>query len=127
MINGCSGTRSGKRLIADSRRPKRDRRTATQIYEELRAVGYDGSYQRVCTFVRSWKQEGDDGPQRGAFVLMSFEYGDAFQCDRSCEYVFICVCAGASKSRMSSSLQVWHSGWLGSTPKVTTVAKPASD
>lgn len=127
MINGCSGRRSGKRLIADSRRPKRDRRTATQIYEEWRAVGYDGSYQRVCTFVRSWKQEWDDGPQRGAFVPMSFEYGDAFQCDRSCEYVFICVCARASKSRMSSSLQAGHSGWLGTTPKVTIVAKPASD
>lgn len=77
-------------LIADSRRPKRDRRTATQIYEELRAAGYDGSYQRVCAFVRSWKQERDEGPQRGAFVPMSFEYGDAFQFDWNCEYVFIC-------------------------------------
>ncbi len=37
------------------------------------------------------------------------------------------VCAGASKSRMSSSLQAGHSGWLGTTPKVTIVAKPASD
>ena len=77
-------------LIADSRRPKRDRRTATQMYEELRTAGYDGSYQRVCAFVRSWKQERDEAPQRGAFVPMSFEYGDAFQFDWSCEYVFIC-------------------------------------
>lgn len=31
-------------LIADSRLPKRGRRTATQMYEELRTTDYDGSY-----------------------------------------------------------------------------------
>ncbi|GEM_PF-1799154 len=76
-------------LIADSRLPKRGRRTATQMYEELRATDYDGSYRRVCAFVRIWKQERDESPQHGAFVPMSFEYGDAFQFDWNCEYVFI--------------------------------------
>lgn len=94
-------------LIADSRRPKRDRRTATQMYEELRAAGYDGSYQRVCAFVRSWKQERDEGPQRGAFVPMSFEYGDAFQFDWSCEYVFIC---GLRRRLEVAHVRFEHSG-----------------
>ena len=76
-------------LVADTRRPKRERRSATQMHEDLRAAGYDGSYDRVCAFVRSWKQERDAGAQRGAFVPLAFEYGEAFQFDWSCEYVFI--------------------------------------
>ncbi|MFM0530018.1 IS21 family transposase [Paraburkholderia strydomiana] len=76
-------------LIVDLRRSKRERRTARQMYDALRVAGYEGSYQRVCAFVRQWKVERDQGPQRGAFVPMSFENGEAFQFDWSCEYVFI--------------------------------------
>jgi transposase len=76
-------------LIADTRRPRRERRSATQMYEDLRVAGYDGSYDRVCAFVRRWKQERDTGAQRGAFVPLAFEYGEAFQFDWSCEYVFV--------------------------------------
>ena len=53
------------------------------------ADGYDGSYDRVSAFVRNWKKERDAGAQRGAFVPLAFEYGEAFQFDWSCEYVFI--------------------------------------
>jgi len=76
-------------LIVDLRRSKRERRTARQMYDALRVAGYEGSYQRVCAFVRQWKVERDQSPQRGAFVPMSFENGEAFQFDWSCEYVFI--------------------------------------
>lgn len=76
-------------LVADSRRPKRERRSAIQMHEDLRSAGYDGSYDRVCAFVRTWKRERDAGAQRGAFVPLVFEYGEAFQFDWSCEYVFI--------------------------------------
>ena len=76
-------------LVADLRRSKRERRTARQMYDALRTAGYEGSYQRVCAFVRQLKIERDQSPQRGAFVPMLFEYGEAFQFDWSCEYVFI--------------------------------------
>ena len=33
-------------LIADSYRPKRDRRTALKLLEELQQVGYDGGYAK---------------------------------------------------------------------------------
>ncbi|MFP3507992.1 IS21 family transposase, partial [Burkholderia sp. SIMBA_062] len=47
------------------------------------------SYDRVCAFIRNWKQNRDEGALRGAFVPLAFEYGEAFQFDWSCEYVFI--------------------------------------
>lgn len=55
----------------------------------MRAAGYDGSYDHVSAFVRSWKKQRDAGAQRGAFAPLAFEYGEAFQFDWSCEYVFI--------------------------------------
>jgi len=76
-------------LVADARRSRRERRTATQMYEALREAGYDGGYGRITAFIRHWKEERDQSPQRGAFVPMTFEYGEAFQFDWSCEYVFI--------------------------------------
>src|ERR1700753_3606459 len=66
-------------LVADSRRSRRERRTATQMYEALREAGYDGGYGRITAFIRHWKEERDQSPQRGAFVPMAFEYGEAFQ------------------------------------------------
>jgi transposase len=75
-------------LVADTRRPKRERRTGRQMYEDLRAAGYDGSYGRICAFIRAWSESKEQSP-RGAFVPMAFEYGEAFQFDWSCEYVFV--------------------------------------
>ena len=76
-------------LRADLHRPKRDRRTALQIYETLRANGYDGSYGRISAFVRNWRKAEKDAPSRSVFVPMAFEYGEAFQFDWSCEYAFV--------------------------------------
>ena len=75
-------------LVADTRRPRRERRTGRQMYEDLRAAGYDGSYGRICAFIRAWSEAKEQSP-RGAFVPMAFEYGEAFQFDWSCEYVFV--------------------------------------
>ena len=71
-------------LVADTKRPRRERRSATQMYEDLRASGYDGSYDRVSAFVRNWKKARDAGAERGAFVPLAFDYGEAFQFDWSC-------------------------------------------
>jgi hypothetical protein len=75
-------------LVADTRKPKRERRTAMQMYDELRATGYDGSYGRICAFIRTWKESKEQSPRR-AFVPLTFEYGEGFQFEWGCEYVFV--------------------------------------
>ena len=76
-------------LKTDSHRIKRERRTAKAMYEALRTQGYDGGYGRICAFIRRWRQEQSDSPQRTAYVPLSFALGEAFQFDWSCEYVFV--------------------------------------
>jgi transposase len=76
-------------LTADSHRPKRDRRTATAMFEALKAQGYAGSYTRVAIRAKKLRQELNDAPNRKAFVPLTFAHGEAFQFDWSCEYVFI--------------------------------------
>lgn len=76
-------------LRVDQHRAARDRRTAKALFEQIRALGYGGSYQRVVVWVRRWREQQANAPRRAAFVPMSFELGDAFQFDWSCEYVFV--------------------------------------
>ena len=76
-------------LRTDSHRPKRDRRTARVLFQQLRAQGYPGGYGRVAAFVRQWKADGGALPSRQAFVPMRFAPGEAFQFDWSCEYATI--------------------------------------
>jgi transposase len=76
-------------LKADAHRPVRERRTAKMLFEQIRSLGYSGSYARLTTWLRRWRAEQEGEPRRAAFVPMSFELGDAFQFDWSCEYVFV--------------------------------------
>lgn len=76
-------------LQADSHRPKRNRRTAQALYKVIAAEGYRGSYNRICAFVRAWKQDTYENPKRTAYVPLTFALGEAFQFDWSTEYVFI--------------------------------------
>lgn len=79
----------GTWLRTDSHRGKRERRTAKAMFEAIRALGFSGGYGRVSAFVRRWKIEQSDAPRRSAFVPLSFELGEAFQFDWSCEYLFV--------------------------------------
>jgi transposase len=76
-------------LISDSHRAKRERRTALVMYQAIKQQGYAGSYARVCAFVRRWRAEESDAPKKTAYVPLTFELGEAFQFDWSCEYVFV--------------------------------------
>ena len=67
-------------LEADSRRAKRERRTAKKLFEEIRADGFVGSYSRVSEFVRAWRGKG--APVK-AYVPLKFELGEAYQFDWS--------------------------------------------
>ncbi len=76
-------------LKADAHRGKRERRTAKALYAQIRALGYRGSYVRVCVWIRRWRVQQDEAPRRAAFMPLAFAPGEAFQFDWSCEYVFV--------------------------------------
>jgi len=65
----------------DIQRPKRERRTAKKLYEQLILEGYKGSYCPVARFMKKLKQS--NTIQRQAFIPIEFELGDAFQFDLS--------------------------------------------
>ena len=76
-------------LKADSHRNKRERRGIKAMFRALQAMGYPGSRGPVYEFAKRWQEEQTSGPHRPGFVPMSFELGEAFQFDWSCEYVFV--------------------------------------
>ncbi|MGA8787212.1 MAG: IS21 family transposase [Polaromonas sp.] len=76
-------------LKADSHRGKRDRRSVGAYFESIRAMGFAGSKNLVYGYCRAWKLEQDNAPRHAGFVPLSFELGEAFQFDWSCEYVVI--------------------------------------
>ncbi len=76
-------------LQADSRRQKRERRTARALHTELKALGYEGGYSRLTDFIRAWRQGEGQGATTKAFVPLAFEWGEAFQFDWSEEGLVI--------------------------------------
>ena len=77
-----------KALEVDSRRPKRDRRTALKLFQEIRTAGFDGDYSRVTEFVRRWRLNSGQALVK-AYVPLRFELGEAFQFDWSEERLVI--------------------------------------
>ena len=43
-------------LVADAKRPKKDRRTAKALFAQIKAAGYAGGYTVVSNFARAWRQ-----------------------------------------------------------------------
>ena len=76
-------------LKADSHRSKRDRRGIKPMFEALRAQGYSGSRGPVYAFAQRWQQEQGNAARGAGLVPLSFELGEVFQFDWSCEYLFI--------------------------------------
>ncbi len=72
-----------KREAGPSRKQKG---TIRQVYLDLVALGYDGSYDRVAAFAKVWREECQRLQQssgRGTFVPLAFPPGEAFQLDWS--------------------------------------------
>src|SRR6201996_3718899 len=79
-------------LRREASRPRKQRRTAKQLYGDLVSLGYDGSYNRVAAFARAWKEECKRLQQtasRGSFVPLSFAPGEAFQFDWSEDFAVV--------------------------------------
>lgn len=74
-------------LEEDFRKPKRDRRSAQMLFEELQRQGYQGAYDSVRRHVKGWKVR--KNAVTGVFVPLSFEPGEAFQFDWSEEILIL--------------------------------------
>jgi len=72
-------------LERDQSRPKRERRTAMRLFEDLQQEDYVGAYDSVVRFVRTYRQS--ERPTSDAFVPLSFDPGEAYQFDWSHEIV----------------------------------------
>ncbi len=73
-------------LDTDSRRPRRERRTALRLWTQLKEQGFKGDYSRVTEFIRARRNEAGAVTARSAYVPLTFTWGEAFQFDWSEEH-----------------------------------------
>ena len=73
-------------LVQDGLRPKRERRSAKRLFEDLQQAGYAGAYDSVQRFVKQWKAASPGGGTE-AFVPLAFPPGETCQFDWSHEQV----------------------------------------
>jgi transposase len=66
-------------LEEDARKPKKQRRSALLLFEQVQREGFAGGYDAVRRFVQRWKRE-EQEPVK-AFVPLTFAPGEAFQFD----------------------------------------------
>ena len=76
-------------LETDSRRPRKERRTALRLLAQLKERGYIGGYSHVTAFIRSWHAQAGAVTARSAYVPLRFDWGEAFQFDWSEEGLVI--------------------------------------
>ena len=75
-------------LAANEAKPQRERLTLIRVFEELRGLGYEGGYDAVRRYARSWQRE-RAATSADAYVPLSFAPGEAYQFDWSHEVVLI--------------------------------------
>ena len=75
-------------LTVNTNSSARERLTLIRLFEELRALGYEGGYDAVRRYARTWSKE-HAGQTAAAFVPLSFAPGEAYQFDWSHEIVMM--------------------------------------
>ena len=75
-------------LASNEAKQARERLTLIRVFEELRALGYDGGYDAVRRYARGWQRERSSSTA-DAYVPLSFAPGEAYQFDWSHEVVLI--------------------------------------
>ena len=75
-------------LLANEQRAARERLTLVRVFEELRGLGYEGGYDAVRRYARSWRTARGAATAE-AYVPLSFEPGEAYQFDWSHEIVLL--------------------------------------
>ena len=92
-------------LAANATKPARERLTLIRVFEELRALGYDGGYDAVRRYARNWARE-HASETASAFVPLSFAPGEAYQFDWSHEIVLM---NGVTMTVKVAHLRLCHS------------------
>jgi len=95
-------------LLGNEGKPARERLTLVRLFEELRGLGYEGSYDAVRRYAKKWRVE------RGAslveaYVPLSFAPGEAYQFDWSHEVVLI---GGTTVTVKVAHVRLCHSRML---------------
>jgi transposase len=75
-------------LASNGAKPSRERLTLMRVYEALRELGYEGGYDAVRRYARSWQRD-QAAAAIDAYVPLSFGPGEAYQFDWSHEVVLI--------------------------------------
>ncbi len=93
------------------RKPKRERLTRIRVFEELRALRYDGGYDAVRRYAASWSNEEQEAQEASAaaYVPLTFDPSEAYQFDWSHEIVVI---DGATTTVKVAHVRLCHSRML---------------
>jgi transposase len=75
-------------LLANEAKSPREQLTLIRMFEDLRGAGYDGSYDAVRRYAKSWRKE-RGAVTAEAYVPLSFAAGEAYQFDWSHEIVLL--------------------------------------
>lgn len=73
-------------LKQDAALPRKQRRSGQRLFEALKQLGYDGSYDRVTALIRLARTQAEEIPS-DVFIPLTFACGEAFQSDWSTEQV----------------------------------------
>ncbi len=92
-------------LLGNEAKTARERLTLIRLYEELRGLGYEGSYDAVRRYAKSWRKE-HGAALAQAYVPLSFAPGEAYQFDWSHEVVIL---NGATVTVKAAHMRLCHS------------------
>src|SRR5271165_6783889 len=92
-------------LTANAEAPARERLTLIRIYEELRALGYEGGYDAVRRYARRWGTQHASATAE-AYIPLTFAPGEAYQFDWSHEIV---VMDGVTTTVKVAHVRLCHS------------------
>jgi len=96
-------------LAREAAAGRKRRRSLKQLYADLVALGYHGSYDRVAAFARGWRrreQESARSAGKGTYVPLQFAPGEAFQFDWSEDWAVI---GGERTKLMVAQFRLCHS------------------
>src|SRR5436190_9418906 len=97
------------RMLSDNQAgPARERLTLIRVFEELRALGYVGSYDAVRRYAKKWRVERGAATAE-AYVPLSFAPGEAYQFDWSHEVVLL---SGVTVTLKVAHVRLCHSRML---------------
>ncbi|MEZ9864195.1 IS21 family transposase [Vibrio breoganii] len=84
----------------EARRPRKQRKTVKNLYQDLAPLGYTGSYDRVASFARKWREEEKLAASKKMYMPLEFAPGEAFQFDWGENWAYI--------NGLKTKLQVAH-------------------